>query len=172
MMDIPAILRSHSQWLSGAGGACADLSGANLSGANLSEADLRGADLGGTCLDPAAYPRRSTESEIEAAGLELIGGRVYGWRCAGSVYVSSDDYSEPGEYVAPIFSVDESTECHPGRYFASRAWLESQSDYRGKPLVRCWAHWHEICHAGDKWRARRLWSEGSQGEICGERRAA
>jgi len=136
----------------------ANLHRANLHRANLREANLEGANLEGTCLDPAVFPRRPTQTEIEAAGLELIGGRVYGWRTAASQHSGSTDYMVPGEYQAPVFSIDESTPCHPGIYFSSLVWLSK--NYPACAFVRCWAHWHEICHARDKWRARRLVSEG------------
>ena len=141
----------------------ADLDGANLTRTNLSDANLRGADLRGTCLDPAAPVPAPTAEECVAAGLEVesVEGRdrVWGWRTARSHHCATK-YT-PGEHVAPWFSVDMATECHPGIYFASRAWLDRECI--DEPLVRCWVWRSEIVHVLDKWRAKRIvvvWTPG------------
>jgi len=69
----------------------------------------------------------------------------------------------PGPYEAPWLSIDESTECHPGLFFASRSWCERA--YPSEDLVRIRAHRIEgkIVHAGSKWRCKRLEVIGPRG---------
>jgi hypothetical protein len=78
---------------------------------------------------------------------------VYGWRTKRSQCVGNTVY-EPGIYTATVFSVDTETECHPGIYIASEAWLKS--NYPGKEVVRCRCRRIELLHAGDKWRCKQL----------------
>ena len=47
------------------------------------------------------------------------------------------------------------TDCHPGLYIAGKEWLEK--DYPEVPLVRARCRRDELHHAGDKFRAKRLW---------------
>ena len=141
--------------LSGAYLSGAYLSGANLRSADLSRANLSGADLSSTCLDPARPLPPLTDEEIAAAGLELDGAWVLGWRTARSMHVGSTVYAPGSSHVAPWFSVDVEMPCHPGIYLASEAWLERE--YQSAPRVRCRARRAELVHAGDKWRAKRLW---------------
>ena len=140
----------------------ADLSGADLSGADLSGADLRRANLSGTALDPAAAPPPLPDAALVAAGLEIDGPWVLGWRTARSMHVGSAEYAPGSAHVAPWFSVDAATACHPGIYLASLAWLALEFDVC-EPRVRCRALRAELVHAGDKWRARRLWIQGADG---------
>jgi len=140
----------------------ANLRSANLRSADLRSANLRSADLGGTCLDPTATPPTISDAEIVAAGLELDGPWVLGWRTARSMHVGSAEYAPGSTHVAPWFSVDASTSCHPGIYFASRAWLDDEFGTRCA-VVRCRALRAELVHAGDKWRARRLWIQCADG---------
>ena len=130
------------------------LSGANLSGADLSEANLPGADLYETCLDPNATMEKPTPAEISNAGLTDDGIHIYGYRTAESRFRGNTTYT-PGLHKAPYFSVDRNTFCHPGIYFASREWLRN-NNYEGK-IVRCRARIDETVHAGNKWRAKRIW---------------
>jgi len=105
----------HDADLSGA-----SLGGANLNGASLNGAYLSGANLGGSALDPQAPIPPITDDQIEQAGLraEVVGGAEWliGSRSRRSRHVGSTDYSDPGEYRAPWFSVDQHTQCHPGIY--------------------------------------------------------
>jgi len=106
--------------LSGANLRDADLLGAYLGGASLNGAYLSGANLGGSALDPQAPIPPITDDQIEQAGLraEVVGGAEWliGSRSRRSRHVGSTDYSDPGEYRAPWFSVDQHTQCHPGIY--------------------------------------------------------
>ena len=139
----------------------ADLSGANLRSADLSSADLSSANLSGTCLDPAATLPTISDEEITAAGLELDGSWVIGWRTARSVHVGSTEYLPGSVHAAPWFSADTSTSCHPGIYLASVAWLDDEFGLCAR--VRCRCLRAELCHAGEKWRAKRLWIQCADG---------
>ena len=141
--------------LAGADLTGADLTKAYLTGAKLAWANLAGAKLAGTILDPAAPVPPVTDEEITAAGLEIRGEQVWGWRTATSQHCGLTAYV-PGQcYEAPWFSVDTKTDCHPGIYLAGKAWLDE--NYPDKPHVRCYCLRSELVHAGDKWRAKRLW---------------
>jgi hypothetical protein len=134
----------------------ADLSSADLRGANLCDANLCGANLTSTCLDPAALLSIIPDSNIEAAGLRIHGPWVYGWRTARSQHAGSTEYAIRDEpYVAPWFSVDSETSCHPGIYLAGKSYLAKE--YDGHALVACKCLRSELVHAGDKWRCKRLW---------------
>jgi uncharacterized protein YjbI with pentapeptide repeats len=134
----------------------ASLSKAYLSGAYLSGANLRGANLSGTCLDPVAPVPSITDEEILCAGFEIRGDEIWGWRTRVSQHCGTTVYT-PGEHVAPVFSVD-TTPCHPGIYIASLAWLRGQyCALTDADFVRCRCLRSELVHAGDKWRAKRIW---------------
>jgi hypothetical protein len=147
----------------------ANLSGANLSGANLHGANLIGANLHGTCLAEDAALPEFADAEVEKAGLTVDGEWLVGYRSAKSIHCGSAEYAPGTVHVAPWFSVDASTECHPGLYFASKMWM--LSGYPGEQLVECRALRAETVHAGDKWRAKRLWIrnvDGSWPELEGK----
>ena len=141
----------------------ADLSGADLSGSNLSGADFRGgnlnwanlgrANLEGTCLDPAATHTPPTDGELDAAGLEYEGDTVYGWRSRTSRHCGNTEYSVGLEYTAHAFSVDATTECHPGLYMAGREWLAA-NDYPCDIRVSC--RRVDLIKAMGKFRCRSL----------------
>jgi hypothetical protein len=133
----------------------ADLNRADLSKTNLKRADLREADLSETCLSPTATLETPTLTEISEAGLTNDGEYVYGYRTLESQHCGNTTYT-PGEHKAPYFSVDRNTPCHPGIYFATRDWLFTH-DYSLVSLVIVRARINETVHAGDKWRARRIW---------------
>jgi hypothetical protein len=138
----------------------ANLRYANLRGTNLLGANFEGANLRGTCLAPdAVCAAPPTDEDIKRAGLELRGGKVYGWRTKKSQHCGSTVYEVGKEYTAPWFSVDHTTECHPGRYLAGKEWLDE--NYKGFEVVRVYCLRSELVHAGtkpnNKWRARRLW---------------
>jgi hypothetical protein len=134
----------------------ANLEGADLKGACLSYANLRNANLKNTCLAPdAVCAAPPTDGDIKRAGLELRGDKVYGWRTKESTCCGSTTYEVGKEYTAPWFSVDHNTECHPGLYLAGKEWLDE--NYKGFEVVRVYCLRSELVHAGDKWRARRLW---------------
>lgn len=147
--------------LSGADLRGADLRRANLGGADLRDADLRDAALGGadlgdadlsrTCLDPAAaLPKLPAYFD----GMEHDAEYIYGWRTKKSRHCRETEYV-PGVYVAPWFSVDISTECHPGLYFASRQWCEKE--YTGTDLVRVKVAKSDALRTqGGKWRCRKF----------------
>jgi hypothetical protein len=147
--------------LSGAKLQGADLSGANLRYANLSGANLKGARLSGanldkTCLDPKAKLPRLLIRDVKAAGLEVKGKLIYGWRTQRSQHCGSQEYVPGDCHKAPVFSVDKDTSCHPGIYLASKDWLEKEYGKDIK-LVRCFCRKDEFIHAGNKWRCKRLW---------------
>jgi len=131
----------------------ANLWGANLLEANLSEANLREANLSWTCLDPDAQFPVLSDEEITRAGLEIDGEWVYGWRTKRSQVVGNTIY-EPGIYTAPVFSVDTSSECHPGIYIAGERWLKE--NYSDVEIVRCRCRKIELLHVDDKWRCKQL----------------
>jgi uncharacterized protein YjbI with pentapeptide repeats len=129
----------------------ADLQGANLRDANLRDAYLYGANLRGTCLDPEAIIPEQDLSELG----EVKDGYVYAWRTAKSMHVGNNVY-EPGQtYVAPVFSVDDVSSCHPGIYLASMDWLEAQYGL-ALAFVRVRARVSDVLRAGGKYRARRI----------------
>jgi uncharacterized protein YjbI with pentapeptide repeats len=142
----------------------ADLSGANLCGtdlryadlryADLRYADLRYADLRGTCLEPETPLRPISGVDLLAAGLEPRGGYVHGWRTRVSQQAGVMAYERGRIYVAPWFSTDAATDCHPGIYLAGLAWLERE--YPGVDLVHVRCQRADLLHAGDKWRARAI----------------
>jgi len=158
--------------LGGANLTGADLGGANLSDANLNRANLRGANLHGanlsdinlgdailidTILDPTNEIPALSDAEILAAGLEIVGDRVYGYRTARSTHCGNTDYTVRDEpYVAPCFST-AANKCHPGRYMASKQWMDDNVQDYSADLVRCYCLRSELIHVGDKWRCKRLW---------------
>jgi hypothetical protein len=162
-------LQNANLWganLEGANLESANLLGANLRRANLQGADLWGADLKGaylkgayldkTCLDPKAKLPRLLIRDVKAAGLEVKGKLIYGWRTQQSLHCGFQEYVPGRCYKAPAFSVDTNNPCHPGIYLASKDWLEKEYGKNIK-LVRCFCRKDELVHAGDKWRCKRLW---------------
>jgi hypothetical protein len=134
----------------------ANLQDADLRGANLQDADLQGADLLNTILDPAAPMPAIPDAAICEAGLTIDGDIVRGWRTAKSIHCGTQSYTAQAEpYVAPYFSVDQLTPCHPGIYLASLDWL--REEYPDVEIVPCHCLRSELVHAGDKWRCKRLW---------------
>jgi hypothetical protein len=136
----------------------ANLRGANLRGACLEGADLRGANLAGanlegTAIDPASVAHATADALAEA-GLRVDGEYVYGLRTRVSQHVGDTDYSKPGIYSAPVFSVCTNTSCHPGIYLASAQWLDGNG-YSGD-RVKCRALIADCIVAGDKVRARKI----------------
>ena len=145
MID-PVTLTSHAAWLRcELGGVRADLRGADLSGARLS----------GTCLDPEASVPAISDDAILCAGLTIDGQWVLGRRTARSQHCGATEYLPGSAHVAPWLSVDGATGCHPGLYLASADQVSSQYPAATTVEVRCLRS--ELVHAGDKWRARRLW---------------
>jgi uncharacterized protein YjbI with pentapeptide repeats len=95
----------------------ADFTRANLTGARLTHAHLRytnfnDAILDGTCLDPLALVPKTDLSAFK----RTQNGKLIGYRTSRSVHVTGHNY-EPGQsYLAPFFSKDTGTDCHPGLY--------------------------------------------------------
>ena len=140
--------------LSGADLGDANLRGVNLRGADLGDANLRGVNLSDTCLDPAAQVPDATAALTEAGIPPDVEGFVHAWRTARSRHVGTQTYT-PGEYMAPVFSVDTETDCHPGIYLASREWLTRS--YGDIPVVAVVAHVSDIIATSNgKFRARRI----------------
>jgi hypothetical protein len=145
----------------------ANLGGANLRraylvGANLRRADLRGAYLSGaylsgTCLDPSNTLPTLTDEEITAAGLIVDGDLVRGWRTSVSQVCGNTSYEPGSHHVAPWFSSDSETPCHPGLYLASQEYLAS--NHPDASIVPCHCLRSELVHAGDKFRTKQLWIE-------------
>jgi hypothetical protein len=145
----------------------ANLSGANLTGADLSSADLidtdfTGANLTGTCLDPRNHIKKISNEALAAAGFEVDGDFVIGYRTEFSMNAGCTKYIPGKVYTAPYFSTDTSTECHPGLYFAPLAFFEKW--YKFCRHVRVAAVNGEIVHARGKWRAKRLMVLPLEGE--------
>jgi hypothetical protein len=144
-------------YLSGAYLVGANLSGADLRGAYLRGATLSGADLSGTCLDPINTLPPLTDEEITAAGLIVDGDLVRGWRTSVSQVCGNTSYEPGSHHVAPWFSTDSETPCHPGIYLASQEYLAS--NHEGVLIVPCHCLRSELVHAGDKFRTKQLWIE-------------
>jgi hypothetical protein len=156
--------------LSGADLSRADLRGADLYEANLSRADLSGADLRGaylygtnlawtdlgwanlanTCLDPSAEIPQCDLSEFASDGDYIIG-----YRTKKSQHCGKTIYETGNHYVAPYFSVDTETKCHPGIYLATIIWLHN--NYSIEKYVKVKALKSETIKAGDKYRAKQIW---------------
>jgi hypothetical protein len=139
----------------------ADLRNANLRNANLRNADLGGADLTRTNLAPDAPIPVITDPDIAAAGLIVDGDYIVGYRTAESKHCGATKYEHGTCHIAPYFSTCTETPCHPGIYFASLEWLGVE--YGNTPVVVCRALRSETVHAGDKWRAKRLWIANEDG---------
>ena len=159
MMDaaeLKAILESHAKWWRGEeGGTRAHLTGANLAGAhltraNLAGANLTGANLTGSCIGPLPSPW--TWQQTNGITTRVVDGRVLalGKRSRTSQHCGSTTYKPGKLYVAPVFSRDSTTECHPGLYVAG-------TDYNTGPEVILVAYWlDELLIAGtmDSHKAR------------------
>jgi len=177
----------HSADLTGANLTCADLTNMNLTYANLTHANLTGAclananltdanltcadltfaylhsnlhsaNLAGTICAPGAGVIPASDAEILAAGLTIRGSLVYGWRTQRSQHCGDTFYEVGKQYFAPVFSVDPKELCHPGIYLAGKQWLAH--NYGREPIVRVCCNRHDLVHAGDKWRASKIWVVG------------
>lgn len=58
------------------------------------------------------------------------------YRTPRSQHVGSTEYIPGHTYTAPVLSWDVATECHPGIYAASLAWM--RKNYEARDLVRCY----------------------------------
>ena len=114
-----------------------------------------GTNLGATCLNlPKEYEPPSDE-KVLAAGLEVDGDHVVGWRTARSVSFGDTQYVVGNCYEAPFFSICDKTKSHPGLYFASLEWLKE--NYPNETFVKCKCLKKEMACGVDRWRAKRLW---------------
>ena len=146
----------RSAYLSGADLSGADLRSAYLRSADLSGADLSGADLKGTVLDPTTSIAPIEDTTIETDGMIVQGPWVYGWRTVRSQHCGSTTYAaQEAPYVAPQFSADTGSPCHPGIYLAGKAYLAE--NYPNVPIVPCRCLRSDLVRAGDKYRCKRLW---------------
>jgi hypothetical protein len=134
----------------------ANLTGARFEYAKLVSVNFKGADFTNTILDPNRPLRILSVEELTSAGLELDGEFVLGWRSKKSIHCGNTAYEVGKEYSASWFSSDETSACHPGIYFASKEWLKTNYPEE-KKLVRVRARRDEVVHAGDKFRAKRIW---------------
>ena len=132
----------------------ADLSKADLSGANLYGANLSGADLSNTCLDPNALVPSISDEVLITSGFTIDGDKIFGFRTLKSQYYGEHVYTS-GEHISNAFSVDINTDCHPGIYLAGMEYMKA--NYKGKEGVKCYCFRNEMVHAGDKFRAKRIW---------------
>ena len=132
----------------------ANLQGANLEGANLREAIFTNANVSDTVLDPSRPCPDATEA-LRAAGFSIDDqGFVLAYDPV--VYFASPDCErEVGQrYKATHFSIDTTSACHPGLYFATKQCLTEK--YPGQPWVKVRTHVDSVVAAGDKFRARWL----------------
>ena len=106
------VLGSHRSWLSGAGGARANLSDANLSGANLSwanlsDANLRGANLRGANLRGAnlrgADLRRANLSGANLSGANLSDANLSGANLSGANLSGAKGLLQTADFMATNF---------------------------------------------------------------------
>ena len=93
-----------------------------------------------------------SDEDIRAAGMLVDGDWVTGWRTVKSQHCGTTEYLPGQHYIAPYFSVDTNTDCHPGLYVASKEWLAT--NYPGDPIVEVKFNKYVLLHAGDKWRVR------------------
>ena len=134
----------------------ADLSGADLRAADLSGADLRAAILSGACLDP---DNRLSCAALREAGFELEWDSeasilwAYGWRTRRSKYVGNTEYVPGQTYRADVFSLETTTECHPGLYLCPTREAALEWD---KDVVRVKCDAVSIVKAGAKYRTPML----------------
>lgn len=123
----------------------ADLGKANLQGASLYKADLRetnlmmtdlsDADIRETCLDPANEIPDASMAIIAAGFAVNSDGDFRAMRTKKSIYVSETVYTE-GLYVAPYFSTDTLTDCHPGLYFCTEAYYKERYEWQDAVTVQ------------------------------------
>jgi hypothetical protein len=105
-------------YLRGADLGDADLRGAYLRGAYLRGANLGGANLGGTCLQVLPSPHGWAMEQ--GCLLRAVGTRILclGSRTQNQPHMGGEDYELGRLYIAPYFSHDPTTACHPGLYVA------------------------------------------------------
>ena len=140
----------------------ADLRGANLTGADLTRASLKGANLTGadltnTCLDPqAVIPTKMQETLRKTFDVDA-NGYFIAYRTRVSLHITPETEYEVGkEYIAPVFSVSTETDCHPGRYFATQDWLNTNEGYADPEWVTVRVHISDALAAWDKFRCRKF----------------
>ncbi len=128
----------------------------NLSGANLSGADLSRANLSKTVLAPKnKINSRIARKWLKAREIHVdIAGNFIAWRTQQSIHIGSIFYM-PGVYIAPVFSTDKNSTCHPGLYLADKKWLQNEygSDIA---LVRVLANVRDAFPVADKMRVRKF----------------
>lgn len=132
-----------------------DLSNADFTGSDLYGTKFPGTNLSGTYLDPNMPVPSIPDREIISAGLEIYGEYVVGYRTQKSQHCGNIVYIPGTLVIAPYLSKDINMVCHPGIYLAGMNWLMWQ--YPNSDYVKVKCRRDELIHAGDKWRARRLW---------------
>ena len=110
----------------------ADLYKADLYQADLYKADLREANLSNTYLDPHLTELQRTF--CRACPADADGYRIV-YRTSTSLDVKGTIYIPGHTYEAPVFSADIMSECHPGIYAGSLAWMRAK--YPTRSLVKC-----------------------------------
>ncbi len=111
------------------------LQDAYLQRANLQRANLQDAYLQGTCLTAvlSAYAWAvSTRCEFRTLEFRTL---VLASRTAGQIHMGGERYQPGHLYVAPWFSRDVATDCHPGLYLAGGPDCPLDGD---RLLVACW----------------------------------
>ena len=114
----------------------ADLTRADLRGAVLRDADLRGADLSYTCLAKNTTPFDwlvAQECEMRVVENRTL---VLAYRTCSQPFMNGPNYEVGKLYVAPVFSRDPCTSCHPGLYIAGG--IDSMNSDIDKIMVAFW----------------------------------
>ena len=162
------VLGSHRSWLSGAGGARANLRGANLRGANLIGADLRGANLHGANLIGADLSDANLigadlsgadlsdanlsgakgllqTADFMATNFERTPDGYIAYKTFNSQYRAPDAWEiKPGSIIEETVNFDRCTGCGSGVNVAPLEWVRSH--HKGdiwKVLIR----WEWMCGA-------------------------
>jgi uncharacterized protein YjbI with pentapeptide repeats len=138
--------------LSGVSFILANLNKSNFSGTYLGNTNFDKADLSSTILDPnAKIPSQDlSDWEIWEDGL------LRGWRSENSPYypASSGFKYIPGRtYVAPVFSLDISTVCHPGLHVCTSI---KDAFVWGYKIIEVAICPEDIIQSMGKWRCRKF----------------
>ena len=150
------VLKSHRLWLTGDGGAMANLRGANLRGADLIGANLRDANLIGANLRDANLNGANLidanlsgakgllqTSDFMASNFERTPDGYIAYKTFNGQYKAPDAWEiKPGSIIEETVNFDRCTECGSGINVAPLKWArKNQKGEIWKVLIR----WEWMC---------------------------